>query len=152
MSKFKLCLLCSIMYNRTWLYMYYLLRLYCTLACYSYCVVCCCTTSINPRRMHRRTVTVVVCVCVYVCVCVCVCVCHGVCVCVSVCLSVTTKSATYLVYTSKFRCHRVLYDVFKVFVVWLLLKTPRSKLFWHHLLTTTQCCRAFSPQLLVSSP
>ena len=42
-------------------------------------------------------------------------------------LSVTTKSATYLVYTSKLRCHRVLYDVFKVFVVWLSLKMPHSK-------------------------
>ena len=35
-------------------------------------------------------------------------------VCVCVCLSVTMKSATYLVYTSKTRCHRVLYGVFKV--------------------------------------
>ena len=50
-----------------------------------------------------------------------------VCVCMCVCLSVTTKSAAYLVCTSKTRCHRVLYGVFKVFVVWLLLKMLRSK-------------------------
>jgi hypothetical protein len=48
-------------------------------------------------------------------------------VCVCVCLSVTTKSATYLVYTWKTRCHRVLYDVFKDFVVWPSLKTLRSR-------------------------
>ena len=48
---------------------------------------------IDPRRMRRR-VTVVV---------------------LSVCLSVTTKSATYLVYTSRY--HRVLHGVFKVLVV-----------------------------------
>ena len=54
---------------------------------------------------------------------------HSVCVCVclSVCLSVTTKSATYLVCTSKLQCHRVLCGVFKVFVVWLLLKTLCSE-------------------------
>jgi hypothetical protein len=44
-----------------------------------------------------------------------------------VCLSVTTKSCTYLVYTWETRCHRVLYGVFKVFVVWLSLKTLRSR-------------------------
>ena len=64
----------------------------------------------------RRRVTVVV-----LCVCVCVC------VCVSVCLSVTTLAATYLVYTSQVRCHRVVYGVFKILVVWLSLKTLRSK-------------------------
>ena len=42
-------------------------------------------------------------------------------------LPVTTISATYLVYMSKLHCHRVLYNVFKVFVVWLSLKMPRSK-------------------------
>jgi hypothetical protein len=45
----------------------------------------------------------------------------------SVCLSFTTKYATYLVYTWKTRCHRVLYGVFKVFVVWLSLKMLRSR-------------------------
>jgi hypothetical protein len=42
----------------------------------------------NCRRMYLKA-TVVVC---------------------SVCLSITTKSAAYLVYTSKIRCHRVLYQ------------------------------------------
>ena len=60
---------------------------------------------INPRRMCRR-VTVVV---------------------LSVCLSITTKSAAHLVYALKSRCHRVLFGVFKVFVVWLSLKTLCSK-------------------------
>ena len=54
---------------------------------------------------------------VYVCVCVCVC----------VYLSVTAKSATYLVCTSKLQCHRVLYGVFKVFVVSLSPKMLCSK-------------------------
>ena len=40
-----------------------------------------------------------------------------------VCLSVTTKSATYLIYTPNARYLRVLYGVLKVSVVWLLLKT-----------------------------
>ena len=53
--------------------------------------------------------------------------CVCVCVCVSVCLSVTTKSATYLVYTWKTRYHRVLYGVFKDFVVSLSLKTLHSR-------------------------
>ena len=66
-------------------------------------------STINSRCMHHG-VTVVV-LSVYV----------------SVCLSVTIKSAAYLVYTSKTRCRRVLYGVFKVFVVWLSLKTLRSK-------------------------
>ena len=46
---------------------------------------------------------------------------------VCVCVSVTTKSAAYLVYTSKAKCHRVLYSVFKIFVLWLSLKTLRLK-------------------------
>jgi hypothetical protein len=33
----------------------------------------------------------------------------------------------YLVYTPKTMCHRVLYSVFKVFIVWLSLKTLRSR-------------------------
>ena len=32
----------------------------------------------------------------------------------SVCVSVTTKSAAYLVFTSKGRCRRVLHGVFKI--------------------------------------
>ena len=44
-----------------------------------------------------------------------------------VCVSVTTKFATYLVYMSNLHCRKILYDVFKVFVMWLSLKTPRSK-------------------------
>jgi hypothetical protein len=59
----------------------------------------------NPRRMRRR-VTVVV---------------------LPVCLSVTMKSAAYLISTSKTKFRRVLYDVFKVFVVWLSLKTLYSR-------------------------
>ena len=51
----------------------------------------------------------------------------GVCVCLSVCLSVTMKSATYLIYSPRARYLRVLYGVLKVFVVWLLLKTLRSR-------------------------
>ena len=47
--------------------------------------------------------------------------------CVCICLSVTTLATTYLVYTSKVQCCRVLYGVFKVFVVRLSLKTLRSK-------------------------
>ena len=54
----------------------------------------------------------------------------------TVCLSVITKSAAYLIYTSKTRYHRVLYGVFKVFVMCLLLKCFVQK-FWHHLLITT---------------
>ena len=51
-------------------------------------------TIFNPRCMRRRVTVVVLSVCA------------------SVCLSVTTKSATYLVYTSKTRCHRILYGRF----------------------------------------
>ena len=72
--------------------------------------------------MHHR-VTVVV-LSVYVCVYL------------SVCLSVTMKSATYLVYTSKTRCHRILYGVFKAFVVWFSLKMLRSRVVWRHFLVT----------------
>ena len=68
---------------------------------------------IYPWRMHRRVTVVILSLCVCVCVCV--------------CLSVITKSAAYLVCTSKTRCHRVLYGVFKVFVMWLSLKTLRSR-------------------------
>ena len=60
---------------------------------------------INPRRLRHR-VTVVI---LYVCV------------------SVTTLAATYLVYMSQVRFCRVLYGVFKVLVVWLSLKTLRSR-------------------------
>ena len=42
-------------------------------------------------------------------------------------LSVTTLAATYLICTLKTRYHRVLYGVFKTFIVWLSLKTFRSK-------------------------
>ena len=44
-----------------------------------------------------------------------------------VCLSVTTKSATYLIYTWKARYLRVLYGALKVFVMWLSLKMLRSR-------------------------
>ena len=43
------------------------------------------------------------------------------CVCQFVCVSVTTKSATYLAYALKIRYHRVLYGVFKVYVVCMAL-------------------------------
>ena len=43
-------------------------------------------------------------------------------VCVCVCLSVTTLAATYLVFTSKIRCLRVLHVVFQICNVWLLLR------------------------------
>ena len=46
---------------------------------------------------------------------------------VVMCLSVTTLAATYLVYTSQVWFRRVLYGVFKVLVVWLSLKTLRSR-------------------------
>ena len=52
-------------------------------------------TFINPRHMHRRVTVVVLCVC----------------------LSVTTLPATYLIYTSQVRLHRVLYGIFKALVV-----------------------------------
>ena len=47
----------------------------------------------------------------------------------SVCLSVTMLAATYLVYTSKTRCHKDLYGIkfFKGYTIWLLLKILRSK-------------------------
>ena len=63
---------------------------------------------INPQRMCCRVTVVVLCVCVCVCVCV--------------CLSITMLTATYLVYASQVRYHRVLYGIFKILVVWLLLK------------------------------
>ena len=66
---------------------------------------------INPRRMRHRVMVVILCVCI--------------------CLSVTTKSATYLVYASKIRymCIIGFFTVFsRLFVVWLsFLKTLRSK-------------------------
>ena len=43
------------------------------------------------------------------------------------CLSVTMLAATYLVYMSEVRFHRGVYGVFKILVVWLLLKMLRSK-------------------------
>ena len=48
-------------------------------------------------------------------------------VCLSVCLSVTTLAATYLVFKSQVKCHRVLHGVFDRCIVWILLKTFRSK-------------------------
>ena len=42
-------------------------------------------------------------------------------------LSVTTLATTYLVYMSNVRCHKVLYGVFKVYDMWLSLKTLHSK-------------------------
>ena len=42
-------------------------------------------------------------------------------------LFVTMMATTYLLYTLKIRCHRVLYGVFKVFFVWLSLKPLCSK-------------------------
>jgi hypothetical protein len=50
-------------------------------------------------------------------------------VCLSVCVSVTTRSAAYLIFMWKTKFHRVLYGVSKVFVVWLSLKTLRSRVF-----------------------
>lgn len=47
--------------------------------------------------------------------------------CVCVCVCATMKSATGLSYMSKIRCHSVLYGVFKVFIVWLSLKTLSFK-------------------------
>ena len=47
---------------------------------------------------------------------------RGTVVCLCVYLSVTTLAATYLIYTSKIRCPRVLYGIFQIFNVWLLLK------------------------------
>ncbi len=46
---------------------------------------------------------------------------------VCVCLFVTTKSAAYLISTLKTKFHRILYGVFKVFVMWLSLKMLRSR-------------------------
>ena len=55
------------------------------------------------------------------------CMCHRITVVIlCICLSVTTKSI-YLIYTSKVRCHRVLYGVVKILVVWFSLKTLCSK-------------------------
>ena len=77
----------------------------------------------NPRRACTVGVIIEV-----VCVCVCVC----------VCLSVIMLTATYHIYTSQVRCHRVVYGVFKTLVMWLLLKTLCSTvLVWfsdHHCL------------------
>ena len=42
-------------------------------------------------------------------------------------LSVTILAATYLIYTSKVRGHRILYGIFKILIVWLLLKMLHSK-------------------------
>ena len=77
-----------------------------------------------------------------------------VCVCVCVCVS-TTKSATYLVYTSKTKCHRVLYDVFKVFVVWLSLKTLCSRVLasfaGHHRLPCSPVTSRWTKETAVTS-
>ena len=47
--------------------------------------------------------------------------------CLSVCLSVTTLAATYLLFKSQMKCHRVLHGVYNRCIVWILLKTLRSK-------------------------
>jgi hypothetical protein len=51
-------------------------------------------------------------------------------VCLSVCpsvrLSVTTLTATYLVYESKVRCYKVPYSVPNACILWISLKTFRS--------------------------
>ena len=54
---------------------------------------------------------------------------RGMVVVLCICLFVTMLAATYLVYTcrSKTRCRRVLYGIFKIFTVWLSLKTLRSR-------------------------
>ena len=52
---------------------------------------------------------------------------QSVCVCVCVYLSVTTLTATHLIFTSIVRCLRVLYGVFQICNVWLLLKILCSK-------------------------
>ena len=57
--------------------------------------------------MRRRVMVVILCVYMY--------------------LSVTTLATMYLIYMSKIWCHRIVYGVFKVFVMWLLLKTLCSK-------------------------
>ena len=44
-----------------------------------------------------------------------------------VCLSDTILAATCLIYKSKIRCHRILYDLFKICTVWPLLKMLCSK-------------------------
>ncbi len=41
-------------------------------------------------------------------------------------LSVTTLTATYLVYESKVQCYKVPYGVPNVYIVWIWLKTLRS--------------------------
>jgi hypothetical protein len=67
---------------------------------------------------------------------------------VCVCLSVTTKSAAYLTSALKTKSYRVIYGVFKVFVVWLLLKRFVQE-FWRHLLATAAFLaswRAFDEQ------
>ena len=46
-----------------------------------------------------------------------------------VCQSVTMLAATYLIYTSKIQCHRVLHGVFKDCAIWLSLKTLCSHSF-----------------------
>ena len=54
---------------------------------------------------------------------------------VCVCVSVTTLTATYLVYKAKVRYHRVLYGVLQICNVWISLKTLCSKvmaLFAYH--------------------
>ena len=45
----------------------------------------------------------------------------------SVCLSVTMLAATYLIFKSQMKCYRVLHGVFNRCIVWILLKTLRSK-------------------------
>ena len=87
-------------------------------------VILCVWLSLTPRRLGTR-------------------------LCMTLCLSVTTLAATYLIYTSQVRCHRVVYGVFKILVVWLLLKMLCSKvLVWfsdHH------CLPGFSVMMMTSS-
>jgi hypothetical protein len=48
-------------------------------------------------------------------------------VCLSVCVSVTTRSAAYFIFMSKTKFCRGLYDVLKVFIMWLSVKTLHSR-------------------------
>ena len=52
---------------------------------------------------------------------------RGTVVVLSVCLSVTMLAGTYLIFKSQVKCHRVLHGVFNRCIVWILLKTLRSK-------------------------
>ena len=64
---------------------------------------------INPQRMREGYCSCSL--CVYVCICV----------------SITKLAVTYLVYTLKTRCHYASHGIFKICIVWILLKTLCSK-------------------------